>query len=251
MRPASTPDQQLSREDFVSRQVTLTLRIAEALAIDHGDVQFALSTARLTGDRASNVSEQLDIRAGCYRRTILPEAGRRQRGSVGKVKSPGWNGEIVILKKFGRPTNIITHKSPNSGVADFEYQVPRQSLSLFIPMRLYLLYGSWTEPDGSIVLYSRDYMPMWRLREGKKAERTNPWERIRFDHQQGFWDDSNTPWTSPSRHNEELARIAAYGICGLPLLVEALPLLVLRDDLRNADDAVKVLREAREKRVAA
>jgi hypothetical protein len=219
----STPDQRLSRDNFVDRQVTLTLQIADALGIDHGEVQFALSTARLTGDRVSHVSEQLDIRAGCYRRTSLPETGRRQRGSIGKVKSPGWNSEIVILKKFGRPTDIITHKSPNSGVADFEYQAPRQSLPLFIPMRLYLVYGSWTERDGSVVLYSRDYLPLWRLREGKKPERANPWEWIRFDHQRGFWDDSNTPWRCPSRHNEELARIAAYGICGLPLLVEALP----------------------------
>lgn len=117
---AGTLDQSLLRDDFIARQVELTLAIASDLGVDDGDVQFALSTARLTGDRAPDVREQLDIRAGCYRRTSLPNTGRRQRGSVGRVKCPGWNNEVVILKRFDGPTSIITHKTANAMCGDFE-----------------------------------------------------------------------------------------------------------------------------------
>lgn len=50
---------------------------------------------------------------------------------------------------------------------------------------------------------------------------------------------------------EEIDRIASYGIRGLPVLVEALPLLLLHDHLRDTGDAVKVLREMRDNKLAA
>jgi len=59
---------------------------------------------------------------------------------VVRINSPGWTGigAIAILKKYGRSTDLITHKSPNSGAANFEVVFPRKPLSLFMPARLKL-----------------------------------------------------------------------------------------------------------------
>lgn len=250
-REVALLDQHLAIDEFVERQATISVRIAKSLGAHSGDVQFALASAPLTGNRVPDLREQLAIRAECYRKTSIPLTGRRQRGSVGKVKSPGWNGELVILKSFGQPTVVIAHKTPDTWVADFEFVSPRTPEPLFIPMRLYLAYGMWTETTGSIVLFSRDYMPLWRLVPGQRPQRANPWERISYTRQEWFWDDTETPWSNKHRYQTELARLASFGVIGLPLLVEALPLLVLRDDLRKVHHAVEHLHQTREPTLAA
>jgi hypothetical protein len=237
----ATLDQYLSRDEYVDRQVNLAVRIAELLEVVDDDAQYALVRARITGDRESSLAEQLAIRAGCLRQTALPDTGRRQRGSIGKLKSPGRNGEIVILKRFGRSTYVLTHKTPDAAVADFEFVSPKSPLPLFVPMRLYMPYGAWTEKIGSRVLFSRDYKPLWRLTSDKKLSRINPWDRIQFETEEWFWDDLETPWSSALRYKTEVRRLQDFGVTGLPKLVEVLPHLVLRDDLRSVGDAVDFL----------
>ena len=118
----------------------------------------------------------------------------RQRGAVGKLKTVGRNGEAVILRERGRPTYVISHQAIST-VGDFEYVSPRVAPPLFVPMRLYLPYGYWTEHDGSRVIFSRDYKPMWRLR-GRSIERVEPWLRISFVEQTHRWPRGQAPWSS-------------------------------------------------------
>jgi hypothetical protein len=236
-------DQDLSVDKYVNRQIEMTLSVAESTNVIDDDAQFALAMANLTGDRKTDLTEQLAIRAGCLRRTSLPDLGRRQRGSIGRLKSPGRNGELVILKRFGQITHVLTHVSLDAAVADFEFVTPRLPVPLFVPMWLYLAYGVWTEKDGAHVLFSRDYMPLWRLKVGEKPGRINPWDWIRFEQQEWFWDDTATPWSSKRRYEDELKRLRHFRVIGLPRLVETLPYLILRDDLRSIEDAVDILRE--------
>ena len=97
-----------------------TLTLAKELGVPDGDAQYALVHSRLTGDRLVSIADQIEIRLKCWRKTLLPPAGRRMRGAVGRINSPGWNGEPAILRSFGRPTMVITQKNVG-GVADFEY----------------------------------------------------------------------------------------------------------------------------------
>ena len=150
---------------------------------------------------------------------------------------------MVILKHFGRVTKVITNKSANAIVADFEYVSPRQPPQLFIPMRLYVPYGSWIEEDGSTVLYSRDYFPIWRITPTGQVSRPNPWERIKYELSQHFWDDSNTPWRSKQTYQRCVEKLESlHLIGGLPRLVDALPLLILEDTIGDEGEAVGAMK---------
>lgn len=239
-------DQDLSASEYIDRQIALTLRLSDATGVDDGAAQFAILRSHLSGDRRTTLAEELAIRVSCFRRQSLPDLGRRQRGSVGWLKSPGRTEEHVILKRCGEPTYVLTHRSTDMCVAEFEYVSPKVQLPLFVPMRLYLVYGAWTESDGARVLFSRDYKPLWRIRGDGHPERALPWERIRYEKSERFWDDRSPPWWNSRRVAEEVERLDGFGVVGLPQLVDVLPSLVLRDDITHIDDAVELLREAHE-----
>lgn len=234
-------DQDLSSDEYVLRQVDLVVYISRVLSVSDDDVQFAVARARITGDRKSTLVEQLAIRTGCLRSTSLPDLGRRQRGSVCRINSAGWRGQSVILKRFESPLRVITESSTDATVADFELVSPRQPLPLFVPMRLYLAYGVWTEKDGARVIFSRDYKPLWRLNADAKPIRVDPWDWIQFDREEWFWSDTSAPWSSKARYEAELERLEGFGVDGLPKLVETLPYLVLHDDLTSIGGAVERL----------
>ncbi|MCY4259433.1 MAG: hypothetical protein OXC91_04125 [Rhodobacteraceae bacterium] len=231
--------------------VSLTLKLSDLLGLSFGDGLYALAEMRLPGIGIGNLEAYEAMWLRLFKKTQPLWDGERSSGTVVRVNSPGWEGvgAIAILKKYGRPTDLITHQAPNSMVADFEVVFPRSPLSLFVPARLKLPYGVWTEEDGSKVLFSRDYKPLWRLTDGKKAERLQPWLWIKSIDRQYFWDDRNRPWGSVRRLEEEENWLHGFGIHCLPKLVDTLPDLIFDSNLRTVGDAVERLAER--ERVAA
>ncbi len=246
-----TLDHHLGQAEYVARQTQLILALAAEVGISDGDAQFALAHSRLTGDRPASLKEQIDLRLSCWRQTALPIAANRSRGAVGILSSPGRNGEVVILRSFGRPTSVVTQKGPGI-VADFEYISPRNPPPLFLPLRFYLPYGHWTETGGARVLFSRDYKPMWRIRGEAGIERLNPSLWIRFREQVFYWDDASTPWDMPEVRRKMDALLASLGVRCLPIWADALPIVVHNDKLEHFSDALKPLLDSRgEKRTQA
>ncbi len=247
--PTTVLDQEISHSDFIKRHVELSLALAEALQASDGDTQAALAQSRLIGDRVVTLADQLEIRLACWRQTTLGLSGRRERGAVGTLKSSGRNGEAVILRSYGRPTWIITERSVGT-VADFEFVSPRNPRPLFLPMRLYLPYGYWIESDGARVLFSRDYKPIWRIRNNVPPERMEPWLYIAHLDQVFLWDDGHTPWGDPSIRKALEAYLMEVGIQTLPILADALPLLINNDNAGDMSDGAELLQKSRIHRTA-
>lgn len=237
-------DHHLGPAEYVARQTQLILALATQADVSDGDAQFALAYSRLTGDRPASLEEQIELRLSCWRQTVLPPAAKRERGAVGILKSPGRNGEAVILRSFGKPTTVITQKNVGS-VADFEYISPRHPPPLFLPLRLYAPYGHWMETDGAKVLFSRDYKPMWRIREGAAVERLNPSLWIRFREQVHYWADAGTPWELVEVKHKMEALLASLSVRCLPIWADALPIVVRNDKLRGFSDALNPLLASR------
>lgn len=241
---ASLLDQNLPPAEFIRRQVDLALSVADFLSVPDGDAQFALAQSHLCGDKPTALEDQIAIRLAIWRRTTLPPAKRRERGATGILKSSGRNGEAVILRSFGKPTSIVTNQNIG-GVADFEYISPKAPPPLFLPLRLYLPYGYWTEEDGAQVVFSRDYKPMWRLRNGARPERLAPWLRIKWKQQSFLWADRSTPWSNRDARRMLDEFLRKNEIRMLPILADALPLLVHNDDIDQISEADKHLRAVR------
>lgn len=243
----------ISGQDYQPRPdaISLALRVSDRLGLSVGDGLYALAEMRLPGIGIGDLEAYEAIWLRLFKETQPLRDGERAPGTVVRINSPGWEGvgAIAILKEYGSPTHLITHKSPNSGVADFEVVFPKRPLSLFVPARLKLAYGVWTEENGSKVLFSRDYKPLWRLTDGKRPERLRPWLSIERIESQHFWDDRNTPWWSVRRLKEEENRLSGFGIRCLPKLVDTLPDLIFDSDSRTVGDAVERMAQ-RERRAA-
>ncbi|HEY2032334.1 MAG TPA: hypothetical protein VGH02_01475 [Rhizomicrobium sp.] len=247
--PATRLDQELEPDEFVTRQCELSLSLAERLDVSEGDAQFFLGRSHLTGDRQTSLEEQIAIRLLCFEKREFPIAAKRTMGAIGRLKSPGRNGEIVILKSYGRPCDVVTNTNVGT-VADFEYISPKTPPRLFIPLRLYLPYGLWTEEDGAKVLFSRDYFPLWRVREGSTPERLEPWLRINYVEQKWFWDDGEVPWQSRSTKARVEKVLSDWRVNALPMWVEALPLIVRDANIDTFRDALGPFRLLRQKPLA-
>jgi hypothetical protein len=219
----------------------LCLNLEAKLAADGGDILYALSPFDLYG-RSHTLPEIIDIRCKMLRATSIPFNGRRKAGEVGRLKVSGRNAWPVLLREFGKPTRVVTAKSLRGVVADFEYVSPREPLPLFVPPRLFWAYGVWTEKDGSRVLFSRDYMPLWRLSPGSRPQRLEPWLWIEKTQETHFWDDRQSPWSDSKRSEIELRRLGDFGVFGLPRLVEALPLVFQEPSISGIPEAVEAMK---------
>ncbi|MCR0983138.1 hypothetical protein [Roseomonas populi] len=242
--PHSPLDTELAYDDFVQRHARLALGLAGALGIPDGDAQHALSGARLTGDRPPNLADQIAIRLACFRATSMPLSAPRMPGAVGRLKSSGLDGQVVILRESGKATRVVSHGSSSMLVADFEYITPRTPLPLFLPMRLHMPYGFWTEAEGSIVVFSRDYKPMWRIRPDSSVERVEPWLWIRHVRETYLWQVGDEPWENPDVAARLEGWLAERSILGLPILADALPALV-HERHASMSDAARLLQDAR------
>ena len=236
-KAASALDQHVSLES----EVGIIAALSQELRLAAGDVQHVLMSARLFGAEATDLRHVIEVRRRLFVQLDLPPARRGEPGWVVETKIRGRKPQPAIIRSLERAVWLITHSTDSSLVADFEITRPRQPLPLFIPLRLYLPYGMWTEADGAEVLFSRNYCPMWRLREGQAPERLNPWERISHRATQHFWEKNGINWERPNLEAEAIGLLEGRGVRTLPRLVEALPMMV-RENCR-IDDAVEKLEE--------
>ncbi len=113
----------------------------------------------------------------------------------------------------------------------------------WVPLRLWLPYGVWQLRDGSEVLFSRDYKPLWRISEGDVG-RMAPWLRIEGIHRETFFKGSRLEpnWHSDEAIGRSVDKLRKHGIRALLRLADALPLLVLQK-APWIRDAVEMLRD--------
>jgi len=201
--------------------------VADATGAPDADVQYALSKARLLDPTPWRLDDQLALRAVLWRRRLFGAPGREKPGTIVRDKAYGSNQPGYLLRP-GRPTSVLFDTGRGER-ADFEVATPRTPLDDFIPSRLWLPYGFWTLQDGSEVMFSRDYLPLWRIADGS-VERLDPWLWI-----EGKADEAHFPaagkstWVSGAARASALERLALYRIAELPKLVDVMPHLIEAD----------------------
>jgi len=236
-------------EYSLDAKVNVVLNLTTALNRGVGDVQYALSGSYLLDNQAPTRDSETEIRIRCWELTDLKPVGKKQKGEIGRAKVFDKKPSIVKQYRGGLVEGLT-----NGGLFTFatsEYTSPNKKLRLFIPMRLYLPYGYYTEADGAKVLYSRDYNPMWRIREGQKPERLEPWLWIKTvnnpkssdGRDPQYFNDGNAPWYNDKTRVKCEQVLTDYNINRLPMLVEALPLLINSPEPDGYNHAARLLKD--------
>jgi len=238
-RPPTPLDQCWSTAEFQTIVLKAVADIASVTGATDGDVLYALCGARLTGDRDWELEDHVTLRLDLWRRANVFGSARRSPGSVIRMKERGRSPRICYLCKFGQPTRVL-YDTGIGHCADFEAVVPRQKLCEFLPARLWQPYGVWKLRDGSEVVFSRDYFPMWRVSD-LGVERLPPWLWIEgIESHRHFLGPKDWMWWDEFTRSRGLAFLAEHEIRGLPILSDALP-FVFDLGVETIKDAVQAL----------
>lgn len=238
-------DEHLSEGAFRERAIAMSRSLAAALNVHDGDVQAALPEMRLTGNRAFTRDDHEAIRTACWRAGPIPWQGGRHPGAVFYVKSKGFSkNQGRWWRQSSGGVTFIDNTTILGGCATYEAVVPRTRLKDFVPLLLWLPYGWMDMDDGSRVLFSGDYLPLWRIADGK-AERLKPTADVSAFRERNWFREGDGPWSyGPAREAAE-RMLVEYGITAFPRLADALPILI-HDEHTNVKGAAKILDGVRE-----
>lgn len=238
-------DEHLTEGAFRDRAIAMSRSLATALSVHDGDVQAALPDMRLTGNRAFTRDDHEAIRTACWRAGPIPWQAGRHPGAIFRIKSAGFSKtEARWWRKSRGGIGFVDHSTSNGVCATFEAVVPRTRMEDFVPRRFWLPYGWMEMKDGSRVLFSRDYLPLWRITDGK-VERLKPTSDVLAFRERHWFREGDGPWSyGPAREAAE-RMLVDYGITVLPRLADVLPILI-QDEHIDVKAAAKVLDGVRE-----
>lgn len=220
----------------VDEWADLVIRITGETGKDYGDSQYELSTARFLPTALIAVKGAVNLREKIFERTTLSPVVGRVRGAVVHLKKTGRDrGERALFLREGKDNSSALVLKDNCRiplpVPHSQYLLSRAPLGSFIPTRLYEPYGYVTEDDGTKIVFSRDYLALWKVVSGTAAQRVSPF---------AVSTSSTTKWfPAPGRSlskNEaaEPDALQKFRLVGLPRLVEVLPQLIAQDgDFRS------------------
>lgn len=220
---------------------TVILAVADTLQSSHGDVQYALTKSRLF---SLTLEENLRLLAMIWRERIFGPPVRGKTGTL--VRVPALRAkEVGYLKPGENGYSRILYDSGFGGCASFEVVTPRAAPQDFAPSILWLPYGYWKVDDGSTIAFSRDYKPLWRIKDGI-TEPANPWDWI-SDIREEFWFQEIagvSTWSYGPARDLALKFLAENRIFEGPRLLDAMPFLFNPGET-TVPGAVKLLRDSK------
>jgi len=217
------------------------LSISDELGRDYSEVHYCVCRSRLLG--RTTVDEMLTVRAMLWRERLFGGPDKNKPGTVVQLKSQH-DKRTAYLVAPGKPTHLLYDTGPGQ-CADFEVINPRDHLADFAPSRLWLPYGYWKLQNGDIITFSRDYMPMWRLR-GDQVTRMEPWLWINgISEEKHFSTIAGTiPWSSGLARELALEHLDQLRVAAPPMLLNAMPYMF--SPSTHVSDAVERMRQTAE-----
>lgn len=216
------PDNSAAEQDIgLDDVLRVIFKLADALVLLESDVQHAVSKARLLRATPWSIDDQMALRASIWRRRLFGPPGRGKPGTI--VRDMAYGSKTPAYLRYpGRPTYLLFDTGFGER-ADFEVITPRSPLPDFVPSRIWLPYGVWTLNDGSEVVFSRDYLPMWRV-SNERAERLAPWLWITgIVDEAHFLSPGSATWATGAARERAVAYLQRHRISELPRLTDIMP----------------------------
>ncbi|UDF05356.1 hypothetical protein [Asticcacaulis sp. AND118] len=224
--PPTEFDQNWSVERFRDFYSTLAMQLLPYTQSRPSEILTALSSSHLAGDKQWSHDDHVAVLFSIWRHRGMIGSGRRMPGTVVRMKGKPIT-EFGYLTYYGYASHVL-FDTGFGDCADFEVITPRHLPADFLPQRLWRPYGFWTLKDGSEVPFSRDYLPLWHVRNGK-VHLIEPWLRIEDVQMETHFGAEIGHWMNVSKEADALKYMADRRIKGLPMLADVLPELLGHD----------------------
>lgn len=210
-------------ETPVATQADIVSRLHQASGLRTGDIFDALARTRFFGGGAS-LESALAVREALFAMSY-PGQGRHAVGTPCRVKAPGYDNIRALLVERGAGPEGLTRVMIDHGIMTcVSREAPAHRVGrLFVPLRFWMPYGVWTETDGSKVLFSRDYCPLWKIQDGRAPVRDDPDRYVKFSKQEWFFDEGSFRAEVEKVMSRGIDILNEHRVVSLPRLVEWFP----------------------------
>jgi len=127
----------------------------------------------------------------------------------------------VVLSCRGNAATLFTDAGKED-VQRQQFSVPVKPVRDAIPMRLRLPFGYWCLEDGTRILYSRDFCPLWCIDTQGYAQPVLPWWSFETVAEERYWDHRNAPWRNRETELDMESLLQSLGATSDPYLADAL-----------------------------
>jgi len=188
-----------------------------------GDLLDALIRARFF-DGSPDPAMSLAVREAMFDADFA-DRGRHAVGSSCRIKASGYNDQRALVVERGEGPNSRSRAMMDHNIYSFvSREMPAyRAGSVFIPLRFWMPYGFWVEEDGSKIIFSRDYCPLWKIQEGKSPLRDDPDREVMFIDQQRFFDEGSFTGPIDDVMEQGMEILRQHRVVSLPRLVEWFP----------------------------
>jgi hypothetical protein len=241
----------------------IALRMFACTDVRPSDVIFVLTKSQIF--RNFTLDESQEILCSLWRNRVFEPQGKGTSGTVVRVKEQGSKRHAYLVSyeqgtfrvpdrraRFGfsyprsmSPLTRVLYDTGFGGCVEYEVVTPKVPLPDFVPSRLWLPYGYWTLKDGSLVTFSRDYVPMWRTAEDV-CQRLDPWLRVEnIEGQPTHFSKlaGTTSWSHGPARDLAIAHLEKRRIKCPPRLTDAMS-VIIRTSAESVPDAVARMKAA-------
>ena len=210
-------------EASVVTQADIVIRLHRINGCRIGDILDALTRTRFFGG-SPDPEITLAVREALFA-ADYPDRGRYDVGAPCRVKAPGYeNARALVIERGEGPEGLTRVMIDHSIMTCISREAPaHRGGRLFVPLRFWMPYGVWTEADGTKVLFSRDYCPLWKVQDGRAPVRDDPDRYVRFVEQEWYFDEGSFPGPVDKVMSQGLDILREHRVISMPRLVEWFP----------------------------
>lgn len=210
-------------EASVATQAKIVSRLRQTCELRVGDVFEALTRNRFFG--ASPDPETALVAREVLFAADYASLSRNDPGTPCRMKPAGSRGTRALLVQRGEGSEGLTRVMTDHGIITcVSREAPaHRDGHFFVPLRFWAPYGVWTEADGSKVLFSRDYCPLWKIQEGRAPVRDDPDRGVSFVRQEWFFDEDSFRGPVDAVTSKSFDILRDHRVVSLPRLVEWVP----------------------------
>lgn len=207
----------------IETQVSVISRLQTNFSLQTGYLLDVLTRTRFFGPDP-DPETSLAVREALFA-PLFPASDRKAIGSPCRIQAQGYKNTRAMVVRRGEGMESRSQAMFDHGIHHFvSREIPAYRAGrFFVPLRFWMPYGYWIENDGSKVLFSRDYCPLWKVQEGRAPLRDDPDRWVGWTEQKWFFDEGSFGGETDTVIAKGFEILRDHRVTSVPRLVEWLP----------------------------